>query len=122
MIDLRFVDIPGTTQHFTVPIKYLNDSMFSEGLGFDGSSIIGFQQINNSDMVVVPDIKTAFLDPFTSEKTLVMHCNVKDPVSGELYSKDPRNIAKNAEKYLLNSEGLLWDRSMGKNNWFLSSV
>ena len=100
MVDLRFVDIPGTMQHFTIPIKQLSEDIFLNGLGFDGSSIRGFQKIENSDMIVIPDITTTYLDPFTSEKTIAMHCNVKDPVTMEEYTKDPRNIAQKAEKYL----------------------
>ena len=103
MVDLRFTDMFGTMQHFTVPIKYLDKDMFSEGLGFDGSSIKGFQEIHNSDMNVVPDATTAYLDPFASEKTLALHCNIKDPVSKENYSRDPRNIAIKAEAYLKSS-------------------
>ena len=104
MVDLRFTDLMGTLQHFTVPIKFLNDSMLNEGLGFDGSSIRGFQQIDNSDMVVKPDVSTAYLDPFTSEKTLALHCNIFDPVSEKEYSRDPRKIARKAEEYLKSSK------------------
>ena len=68
MVDLRFIDIPGTMQHFTIPIKQLSEDIFLNGLGFDGSSIRGFQKIENSDMIVIPDITTTYLDPFTSEK------------------------------------------------------
>ena len=100
MVDLRFTDIPGTMQHFTVPIKFLTEDMFLDGLGFDGSSIRGFQEIQESDMIVIPDVTSAYLDPFTSEKTLALHCNIKDPVSGNDYTRDPRNIAKKAEAYL----------------------
>ncbi|MBI28668.1 MAG: type I glutamate--ammonia ligase [Pelagibacteraceae bacterium] len=103
MMDLRFTDMPGTTQHFSVPIKYLNKETFSEGFGFDGSSVRGFQNIHNSDMVVIPDITTAYIDPFASEKTLAFHCDVIDPISKENYSRDPRHIAKKAEKYLKSS-------------------
>tara|TARA_B100000686_G_scaffold188266_1_gene194985 strand:+ start:582 stop:2012 length:1431 start_codon:yes stop_codon:yes gene_type:complete len=112
MIDLRFIDIPGTAQHFTIPIKYLNEDTFKEGLGFDGSSIRGFQQIDNSDMVVVPDISTAYIDPFMTEKTIVFHCDIKDPVTGENYTKDPRYIAKKAESFL-KSSGIADDAYFG---------
>ena len=103
MVDVRFTDIPGTTQHFTLPIKFLDESIFSEGLGFDGSSVRGFQEIHNSDMIVLPDVTTAFIDPFFSEKTIVFHGNIKDPLTLEDYSRDPRNIAKKAEAYLKSS-------------------
>ena len=103
MIDLRFTDIPGTTQHFTIPTKFLTEDVFQEGLGFDGSSVRGFQEIQESDMNVVPDIGTAYLDPFLSEKTLVLHCDIRDPISGDNYSRDPRYIAKKAESYLKSS-------------------
>ena len=89
MVDLRFTDMPGTTQHFTIPIKFLDEDVFSEGLGFDGSSVRGFQEIQDSDMIMLPDASTAFIDPFYSEKTLVFHCNIKDPVSLEDYSGCP---------------------------------
>lgn len=100
MVDLRFVDIPGTTQHFTIPIKFLTEDIFSEGLGFDGSSVRGFQEIQESDMIVIPDVTSAYKDPFTSETTLALYCNIKDPISGKDYTRDPRNIAKKAEAYL----------------------
>jgi len=100
MVDLRFTDVPGTMQHFTIPVKFLTEDTFSEGVGFDGSSVRGFQEIQESDMIVIPDITSAYLDPFTSEKTLVLHCNIKDPISGKDYTRDPRNIAKKAESFL----------------------
>ncbi len=103
MVDLRFTDIPGTLQHFTVPIRYLKDELFSEGLGFDGSSIRGFQEIHESDMIALPDISTCYLDPFASEKTIVFHCNIKDPVTKNSYINDPRYIARKAEGYLKSS-------------------
>ena len=81
MVDMRFTDIPGTTQHFTIPIKFLDEDIFSDGLGFDGSSVRGFQEIQDSDMIVLPDATTAYIDPFFSEKTLALHCNIKDPVT-----------------------------------------
>jgi len=103
MVDMRFTDIPGTTQHFTIPIKFLNEDVFINGLGFDGSSVRGFQKIENSDMIVVPDVATAYIDPFFAEKTLVFYCDIKDAVTKESYSRDPRNIAKKAEAYLKSS-------------------
>jgi glutamine synthetase len=97
MVDVRFTDIPGTTQHFTIPIKFLDEDIFKEGLGFDGSSVRGFQTIENSDMIVTPDVTTAYIDPFFSEKTIVFYCDIKDAVTKESYTRDPRNIAKKAE-------------------------
>ena len=100
MVDLKFVDFPGTWQHFTIPIEELTDNVFTEGSGFDGSSIRGWQAINNSDMMVVPDPTTAVMDPFTSAPTLSMICNVVDPITRENYSRDPRHVSQKAEKYL----------------------
>ena len=84
MVDLRFADLPGLWQHFSVPPRALDLGGFAEGVGFDGSSICGFQEIQESDMLVVPDPATAFLDPFTEAPTLVLICNIRDPVSGSL--------------------------------------
>ena len=86
MADIRFTDIPGTTQHFTIPIKFLDEDTFSDGLGFDGSSVRGFQEIQDSDMIVIPDASTAYIDPFFSEKTIAIHCNIKDPVTSVSYT------------------------------------
>jgi glutamine synthetase len=99
-VDFRFVDLPGLWQHFTVSVKEFSADAFEEGLGFDGSSIRGFQEIQESDMLLMPDPATAFLDPFTEAPTLVLLCNVKDPVTGEDYTRDPRRIAIKAENYL----------------------
>ncbi len=103
MIDLRFTDFPGLHQHFTIPVSQLNEEVFSEGLGFDGSSIRGWQAINESDMLVFPQPETAFLDPFREIPTLVMICNIGDPITGEDYSRDPRNVARKAVNYLRSS-------------------
>ncbi len=100
MVDLKFMDLLGTWQHFTVPISELEDHMFEEGLGFDGSSIRGWQAINASDMLVIPDPITGVMDPFTKVPTLSMICNIVDPITKEKYSRDPRNIAMKAEAYL----------------------
>ena len=100
MVDLKFVDFPGVWQHFSIPIEELTESVFKEGLGFDGSSIRGWQAINNSDMLVMPDAKTAVMDPFMKVPTLSLICNIADPITGESYSRDPRYIAQKAEKYL----------------------
>jgi glutamine synthetase len=100
MIDLRFTDLPGVWQHFSVPPSALDADALDAGIGFDGSSIRGFQEIQESDMLVVPDPTTAFLDPFTTAPTLVLVCNVRDPVTGQTYSRDPRYVAQKAETYL----------------------
>ncbi|MFP4030980.1 MAG: type I glutamate--ammonia ligase [Desulfococcaceae bacterium] len=100
VVDLRFMDFPGIWQHFTIPIGELDESMFEDGFGFDGSSIRGWQPINASDMLVVPDPDTAKIDPFYDETTLVLIGNIEDPVTRESYTRDPRNIAKKAEAYL----------------------
>src|SRR6201993_2739670 len=100
MIDLRFTDIPGLWQHFSVPPRALNADSFSEGVGFDGSSIRGFQEIQESDMLVAPDPTTAFLDPFAPATTLVLICNIRDPMTAQSYSRDPRYVARKAETYL----------------------
>ena len=105
VIDLRFVDLPGLWHHFTVSAKEFSADVFEEGIGFDGSSIRGFQQIQESDMLLFPDPATAFADPFTAEPTLCLICNVKDPITGESYTRDPRNIAQKAEAYL-NATGI----------------
>ena len=90
-------------QHFSVPASEITEAVFEDGIGFDGSSIRGFQQIYESDMLLVPDPDTAYMDPFTQHRTLNINCFVKDPVTGEMYSRDPRNIAKKAELYLKQS-------------------
>jgi glutamine synthetase len=100
VIDIRFMDFPGMWQHFSVPISELSESSFEEGFGFDGSSIRGWQPINASDMLVVPDAATAKIDPFFKAPTLAIIGNIVDPVTLEAYSRDPRNIAKKAEAYL----------------------
>ena len=98
--DLKFIDLPGMWQHFSVPVSEVDKYSLINGFGFDGSSIRGFQSIEESDMLLVPDTSTAFLDPFYNEKTLSIICNVRDPETGQAYSRDPRNIALKAEKYL----------------------
>ncbi|MFN3653261.1 MAG: type I glutamate--ammonia ligase [Armatimonadota bacterium] len=103
MVDYRFIDLPGVWQHFSVPVSELSEDTFEDGLGFDGSSIRGFQQIQESDMLLFPDPATAFIDPFTRHKTLNLICDVRDPLTRETYSRDPRNIAKKAEAYLKQS-------------------
>jgi len=100
VVDLRFMDFPGVWQHFTVPIRELDESSFEEGFGFDGSSIRGWQPINASDMLVIPDASTAKMDPFFEVPTLVLICDIKDPITFESYTRDPRFIARKAENYL----------------------
>ncbi|OGW61956.1 MAG: type I glutamate--ammonia ligase [Nitrospirae bacterium RBG_16_64_22] len=100
MVDLKFMDFPGLWQHFSVPVDELKEAIFEEGLGFDGSSIRGWQAIHCSDMLVVPDPATAMMDPFTQYPTLSMICNIVDPITHEKYSRDPRYIAQKAEAYL----------------------
>ena len=103
MVDLRFTDLPGTWQHFSAPPSAVDANAMSEGIGFDGSSIRGFQQIQESDMLVVPDPTTAFLDPFTTVPTLALICNIRDPTTGQPYSRDARYIAQKGEVYLKQS-------------------
>jgi len=100
MIDLRFTDLPGIWQHFSVPPSAVSVDALEEGIGFDGSSIRGFQEIQESDMLVVADPTTAFVDPYSPAKTLVLICNIRDPVTGQSYSRDARYIAQKAETYL----------------------
>ncbi|MFW5784488.1 MAG: type I glutamate--ammonia ligase, partial [Spirochaetota bacterium] len=103
IVDLRFMDFPGIWQHFSVPATVIDEDTFEEGLGFDGSSIRGWQAINESDMLVKPVAQTAFIDPFMTAKTIVLTCNIADPITGEDYTRDPRNIARKAEAYLQSS-------------------
>jgi glutamine synthetase len=100
MVDFKFVDMPGTWQHFTVPLHELELDTFVEGKPFDGSSIRGFQSINESDMLVIPDPETAIMDPFTAVPTLSLVCNIAHPITMRPYTRDPRYIAQKAEEYL----------------------
>ncbi len=100
MVDFKFVDFLGTWQHFGTPICEFPEAIFTEGSGFDGSSIRGWQAINDSDMLAVPDPTSAIMDPFTKIPTLSVICDIKDPISGKPYEKDPRYIAKKAEAHL----------------------
>jgi glutamine synthetase len=101
--DLRFTDLPGLQQHVSYPISQLDEDSFEEGFGMDGSSIRGWAAINESDMLLIPDAATAFMDPFTETPTLVMTCNVIDPITRQRYDRDPRWIALKAENYLKHS-------------------
>src|SRR5581483_2376473 len=100
MVDLKFTDVPGTWQHFAFPADELDESMFAEGLGFDGSSIRGFMDIHESDMLLIPDPNTATVDPCLEVPTLSLICNVRDPVTGNSFTRDPRFVAQKAEQYL----------------------
>ncbi len=103
VVDLRFMDFPGLWQHFSVPIRELEESSFEDGFGFDGSSIRGWQPIHASDMLVIPDPETAKMDPFYEAPTLTLICNIVDPVTREPYTRDPRNIAQKMDAYLKSS-------------------
>lgn len=100
MIDIRFTDLPGQWQHFTVPAHRLTAELFEEGIPFDGSSIRGFQEIHESDMLLKPDPDTAFIDPVATISTLVITCDVYDPITLQPYQRDPRYVARKAEAYL----------------------
>ena len=100
MLDLRFTDLPGLWHHVSYPIGQLTVEAFEEGFGMDGSSIRGWAAIHESDMLLIPDPSRYFLDPFTEVPTLVMVCDVIDPVTKQRYDRDPRYIAKKAEIYL----------------------
>src|ERR1043166_2552764 len=100
MVDVKFVDTFGTWQHFSLPIGEIDESSFSDGLGFDGSSIRGWKSIEASDMLAMPDPKTAFIDPFMAETTLSLTCTIAETGTREPYIRDPRGIAQRAEKHL----------------------
>ena len=99
-VDIRFCDLPGVVQHFSIPASAFDESVFEDGLAFDGSSVRGFQSIHESDMMLLPDPATARIDPFRAAKTLNMNFFVHDPFTREAYSRDPRNVARKAENYL----------------------
>jgi glutamine synthetase len=100
MVDYRFNDFIGTWQHITVPVSELNEESFENGIAFDGSSIRGWRSIHESDMLLIPDARTAFMDPFMKDATLVLICNIQDPITRQDYGRDPRNIARKAEAYM----------------------
>ena len=102
-VDLKFMDFPGQWQHFTVPVNQLGADSFVDGFGFDGSSIRGWKSINESDMLIIPDPNTMFLDPFVSIPTISLICDVYEPATKEKYSRCPRNIAQKAEAYLIST-------------------
>ncbi len=99
-VDIRFCDLPGVMQHFTIPVDAFEEENLTEGLMFDGSSIRGFTEIHESDMKLMPDLASAYVDPFRFRKTLIVNCSVIDPFTGEAYRRDPRNVATRAEEYL----------------------
>jgi glutamine synthetase len=99
-VDLRFMDFPGLWKHVTIPAELLDENSFEDGFGFDGSSLRGWQKINESDMLIVPQPDTLFLDPFRNEPTLALICNIQDPSTRQDYSKDPRNVARKAVNYM----------------------
>ena len=100
MVDFKFVDLPGIWQHFTIPVSMLEADLFEDGLGFDGSSIRGWQAINESDMLVLPDADTALMDPFTEVPTLSLVCSIEDPITRQPYARDPRGVAQRAQTHL----------------------
>ncbi|WP_370194886.1 type I glutamate--ammonia ligase [Aurantimonas coralicida] len=102
-VDLRFTDPQGKSQHVTMDVTLVDEDLFSEGTMFDGSSIAGWKAINESDMVLMPDPETAYMDPFFAQSTMAIVCDILDPVSGEAYNRDPRSTAKKAEAYLTQS-------------------
>ncbi len=103
VVDVRFTDMPGTQHHFSLPAKLLTEDTFVDGLAFDGSSIRGFKAINESDMLLMPDPNTAFVDPFFDVTTMNIVCDIEDPITREKYNRDPRQVAKKAEAYLIST-------------------
>ena len=103
VVDFKFIDLPGVWQHFSIPVEDLEPDLFADGLGFDGSSVRGFQQIQESDMLLMPDPDTAYMDPMREAPTLSIICNVEDPLTRQPYSRDPRHIARKAEAFLESS-------------------
>src|SRR5581483_11564270 len=103
VIDYKFMDLPGTLQHISYHVDTLKESVFEDGIGFDGSSIRGFKAINESDMLLVPDPETAVIDPCCKTPTLSMFCNIMDPISRKPYARDPRGVARRAEEFLIKS-------------------
>ena len=100
IVDVRFTDLPGMWQHTSFPARTFGADNIEEGLGFDGSSIRGFQEIQASDMLLMPDPTSAFIDPFCHHKTLVLFADIADPITRDFYPRDPRGVAKRAEAYL----------------------
>jgi len=139
MVDLRFMDFPGQMQHFAIPAGKLDEELFEEGVGFDGSSIRGRRAIHESDMLVIPDPASAFIDPFYKATTLVLQCDIADPITRERYSRCPRYIAQKAENYLKSTgiadtsyfgpeaeffifDGIRFDQNQHSGYYFIDSV
>ncbi|WP_339763686.1 glutamine synthetase beta-grasp domain-containing protein, partial [uncultured Hoeflea sp.] len=99
-VDLRFTDPKGKMQHVTMDVSCVDEDLFADGVMFDGSSIQGWKAINESDMVLMPDTSTVHMDPFFAQSTMVVFCDILDPITGEAYNRDPRTTAKKAEAYL----------------------
>jgi glutamine synthetase len=114
-VDMRFTDPRGKLQHVTVMASEVDEGFLKSGWMFDGSSIAGWKSINESDMKLMPDLDSGYLDPFYSEKTYCLHCNVVEPESGKLYGRDPRSTAVKAEEYLkktkIGTKAFFWTRS-----------
>ncbi len=102
-VDLRFTDPRGKLQHLTMDSSVVDDGMLNDGVFFDGSSIAGWKAINESDMILKPDLSRKIVDPYTSHNTLILFCDILDAVKKDPYERDPRGIAKKAEKYLIKS-------------------
>jgi len=122
MIDFKFIDLPGIWQHYSIPAHRMSEELFEEGIGFDGSSIRGFAQIQESDMLVFPDPESAFIDPLLEVPTLSLTCYVRDPLTMEPFSRDPRYIAYKAEKYLVSSESVRSPIGVPKRNFTFSTT
>ena len=120
-VDFRFTDTRGKEQHVTVPVSHFDEDKFTEGHAFDASSFAGWKGVECSDMLLMPDPNTAFIDPFFQENTLVLTCDVLEPDDGKAYDRDPRSIAKRAESYL-KSSGLATPPTSAPNPNFLSSI
>jgi glutamine synthetase len=114
-VDMRFTDPRGKLQHVSVIASEVDESFLKSGWMFDGSSIAGWKSINESDMKLMPDLNSGYTDPFYSEKTYCLHCNVVEPETGNLYDRDPRSTAVKAEEYLVKSKigtkAFFWARS-----------
>src|SRR5437773_7755136 len=117
MVDVKFVDTFGTWQHFTLPFHELNEDSFSDGLGFDGSSIRGWKSIEASDMLAMPDPATAFIDPFCAVPTLSLTCTIAETGTKEAYNRDPRGISQRGEAYLKRT-GLAYNSVFGPEYTF----
>lgn len=139
MVDLKFIDLPGIWQHFSIPTYEMTEELFEDGTGFDASSIRGFQQIQESDMLLFPDPSTAIIDPACAIPTLSLICNVKDPITLESYTRDVRYIAQKAEAYLKSTgiadisywgpepefyifNGIRYDQNQHSGYYFIDSV